>query len=83
MARKGEKQHLLKVEREGFACLEEIFRGRYPAPSQPQGPQQLQQQFVMECSEAAKKYGAIVFVHPRERKPVKLQGKGYRYYDVD
>ena len=82
MAGKGDRP-LLRIGAEGFNMLGIFFPTRYAPPPQPQGPQQLQQQFMMECREAAKKYGGIEFVDPRERKPVKPAGKGYRYYDVD
>ena len=85
MARKGEKQHLLKVAREGFDCLEEIFPGRYPTPSQfpPPPPPPLhvyswQEEAVIDNHEAAKKYGGIVFgTDPRKRKPVKVRKPYY------
>ena len=89
MARKGEKQHLLKVAGEGFDFLEDRFPSRYPAPSQfppPPPPPHVYswpKEAVIDNHEAAKKYGGIVFVDPRERNPVKRPGKGYRYYDVD
>ena len=80
MAEKGYRP-LLMIGAEGFDMLENIYLGRYPPPPgrQPQRP--FPQRFVMECSEAAQKYGGIVFVDPRRRKRVKVPEESY--YDVD
>ena len=82
MARKGEKQHLLKIAREGFDLLEEIFPSRYPAPSQfPPPPLHVYswpEEAVIDNHEAAKKYGGVVFsTDPRKRKPVNVRKPYY------
>ena len=81
MAGKGDR--LLRIGAEGFDLLDNIYPIRYPPPPGRQPQRSFPQRFVMECSEAAQKYGGIVFVDPREREPVKLPGEGYGYYDVD